>query len=153
MRTLGFSQLRPEQRDAIVAFVRRQDVFVSLPTGYGKTLCFVALPWTFDRLKAVERQSIVLVVSPLIALMQDQVRFLTERGLSAACVSSDAKPMQAVKEGRFQVVFLSPELLLSKRKCKSMLTTEVYRSNLVAVAIDEAHCVKKWYELAFCIVH
>ena len=68
---LGYSSLKSEQEEAVVAFVGGQDVFVSLPTGYGKTLCFAVLPWTFDKLRGDHgKKSIVLVVSPLNALME-----------------------------------------------------------------------------------
>ena len=62
---LGYPSLRPEQFPAVVAVVRDFDVFLSLPTGYGKSLCFFCLPWAFERLRGHQRQSIVVVVSPL----------------------------------------------------------------------------------------
>ena len=65
---LEYSQLKPEQLRVIVAFVSGRDVFVSLPTGYGKSLCYSVLPGVFDRLKGAEKTSVVVVVSPLIAL-------------------------------------------------------------------------------------
>ena len=68
-KDLGYSQLKPEQHQAIAAFIEGHDVFVSLPTGFGKTLHFAALPGTFDRLKGETKGSIVVVVSPLNALM------------------------------------------------------------------------------------
>ena len=71
-RRLGYGELTAEQRRAILAFVGGRDVFVSLPTGSGKSLCFALLPLVFDLLNEKEG-SIVIVVSPLLALMQDQV--------------------------------------------------------------------------------
>ena len=72
---LGYCSLKPEQELAILSFMEGNDVFVSLPTGFGKSLCYSAasLPYAFDQLRTTARQSIVIVVSPLIALMRDQV--------------------------------------------------------------------------------
>ncbi len=77
---MGYT-LRDKQREIVVCFVRGSDVFVSLPTGGGKSLCYGCLPWTFDQLRHVDqsRQSIVIVVSPLIASTKDQVTHLTEK--------------------------------------------------------------------------
>ena len=70
---LGISTLKSQQSEAIFQFLHWRDVFVALPTGYGKSLRYMALPWIFDRLRGVTNQSVVLVVSPLVALMADQV--------------------------------------------------------------------------------
>lgn len=72
-RRLGYVGLKAEQDKAIRSFLSGQDVFLSLPTGSGKSLCFAALPWIFDELHDGKGRSIVIVVSPLIALMKDQV--------------------------------------------------------------------------------
>ena len=87
--TLGYSQLREQQRVVVEHFIEGNDVFVSLPTGSGKSLCYCLLPSVFDSLKGsrlVTTRSIVVVVSPLIALMKDQVRQMTQRGVSAVYV-------------------------------------------------------------------
>ena len=68
---LGVITLKPEQEEAITNFVQGKDVFLALPTGYGKNLCYFALPLVFDRVRAVDRQSVVLVVRPLVAVMKD----------------------------------------------------------------------------------
>ena len=70
---LGISTLKSQQSEAIFQFLHGRDMFVALPTGYGKSLCYMALPWIFDRLRGVTNQSVVLVDSPLVALMADQV--------------------------------------------------------------------------------
>ena len=85
---LGFSELRPKQLLCIRRFVEGHDVFVSLPTGSGKRLCYSVLPWTFDALKRRHR-STVLVISPLDALMKDQQRSLQSRGVKAIQGTSD----------------------------------------------------------------
>lgn len=112
---LGYSTLREHQVQAVKAFVRGQDVFVSLPTGSGKSLCFCILPALFDILRGVEERSVVVIVSPLIALMKDQVRVMNGRGLKSVyvgdCESEDA--VAAVCSGTYQLVYMSPEALLT----------------------------------------
>ena len=79
---LGFSELTPEQAVVVENFVRGRDVFVSLPTGSGKSLCYGVLPVLFDRLQRSDRRAIVVVVSPLISLMKDQTNSFSARGLT-----------------------------------------------------------------------
>ena len=78
--SLGYS-LKPEQEQAILAFVSGNDVFIALPTGYGKSLCFGVLPRAFDLKRGVQRQSLIMVVSPLIALMRDQAASFASKEL------------------------------------------------------------------------
>ena len=88
--SLGYPALKPEQEEAITQFLMGRDVFVALPTGYGKSLCYCCLPRVFDRVRSVEEQSIVVVVSPLTALMKDQVAVCHSKGLTAGYVIADA---------------------------------------------------------------
>ena len=74
--SLGFT-LKTEQVESIFYFVKGIDVFVSLPTGFGKSLCYILLPSVFDLLRGVEKKSIVAVISLLIALMEDQTAAIT----------------------------------------------------------------------------
>ena len=142
---LGYDSVKPEQKAALLAFLRGRDVFVSLPTGHGKSLCYAALPAAFDSLRRSPSQSIV-VVSPLIALMKDQVATLSGRGLSVGCVTSESSVAEKdkVSNGQYQLVLFSPEALLSVRRWREMLRDETYTSRIVAFVVDEAHCVKKW---------
>ena len=71
---LGYSSLRKEQEEAVKNFAGGSDVFLSVPTGGGKSLCYAILPWVFDQMRERAGRSVVIVVSPLIALMKDQVR-------------------------------------------------------------------------------
>ena len=81
--------LKDKQKEAICSFVNGRDFFVILPTGYGKTLCYVLLPYVFDHLRGITRSSIVICVSPLISLMMDQVRkVFTTRPGNTICWSS-----------------------------------------------------------------
>ena len=80
---LRHSELRPNQLAVLRRFMNGRDVFVCLPTGSGKSLCYCLLPKVFDKLKPCTHSSIVVVVSPLISLMKDQVRAMMERNISA----------------------------------------------------------------------
>ena len=112
------------------------------------SLCYWLLPKAFNHLrgsKSVDTQSIVIVVSPPIALMKDQVRQMTERNVSAVYVGeAESATETQVCEGQFQLVYVSPEALLTNPTWRDMLQSSMYQSNLVALIVDEAHCVKKW---------
>lgn len=142
---LGY-ELRDNQRVVVQNFVQGSDVFVSLPTGSGKSLCFSILPWTFDIIRKHKQPTcIIIVVSPLIALMKDQVASLEKKGLSAVYCGdamSNNDKMAQVAEGKYQVIFISPELLLLEDTWREMLLSPV--EHLVGLIVDEAHCVKKW---------
>ena len=84
-KRLGFSCLRSQQKRAIASFMKGNDVFVSLPTGSGKSLCFAILPFAFDELHG-RKGSIAIVVSPLISLMKDQVSVIGKLGKSNGSV-------------------------------------------------------------------
>ena len=145
---LGVSNVYPEQRRAIQAIVRGRDVFVCLPTGFGKTLCFSALPWVFDYLRRsiVSSKSIVIVVSPLSSLMLDKTDSLRQKGMAVGYVNKHTtfEEKRLALDGRHQILFISPELLLGKKEWRSMVRSRVYASQLAAIAIDEAHCIIDW---------
>ena len=122
------------------------DVFISLPTGYGKSLCFAILPLVFDSLRNVKQKSIVLVVSPLLSIIEDQIAKYTKKGLKATFAGGEDKQVKcAIKNGEYQIVFISPESLFCTTEWRMMLCSTKYRSNLVGLIVDEAHCIKKWY--------
>ncbi|KAL5489364.1 hypothetical protein EMCRGX_G018451 [Ephydatia muelleri] len=144
---LGYSALRPNQYKAIKSFLEGKDVFVALPTGSGKSLCFAILPFAFDDMYG-RVGSIALIVSPLKALMKDQVSSLSSRGLSAAYVNgeteNDKSQLTEILNGKFHIIFISPELLLTNLTWREMIRTRTYMNNLVAFVVDEAHCIPKW---------
>ena len=78
--------------------------------------------------------------------MQDQVKIFSEKGLKAGCVTkhSNTEVRRIVKEGGYQLVFFSPEAVVSTPKWRSVLQSKVYQDNVVALVIDEAHCIYKW---------
>eukprot|EP00731_Ephydatia_muelleri_P008033 Em0004g371a len=144
---LGYPQLRSKQYDAVKSFLEGNDVFVVLPTGSGKSLCYSLLPLAFNTLLGRE-SSIVIVISPLKALMKDQVASLSSKDVVAAYVDVDTLPdkekIKRVHSGQFSLLFISPELLLLNLAFREMLRTPTYMNNIVAFVIDEAHCVTKW---------
>ena len=142
---LGYSQLRPQQRKAVKLFIKGRDVFVNLPMGSGKSLCYWLLPKTFDYLRREVTQSVAVIVSPLIALMKDQVRAMTQRNVSAVYAGeAEGETERDICCAKYQLVYLSPEALLNDSRWRDMLLGPVYQERLVALVIDEAHCVKKW---------
>ena len=148
--SLGYSSLKREQLQAIQAFMSGQDVFVSLPTGFGKSLCFGILPRLYDLKKfgtIEKKESIVIVVSPLKALMEDHVSSFTSKGISAGAITKESSfdTKQKARAGKFQLLFFSPESLLSGGHWRETLSqAEPFRSHVVAFIVDEAHCVLKW---------
>lgn len=145
---LGYSNLKSQQTQSILEFVKGRDVFVSLPTGFGKSLCYVLLPLVFDELRKVEKKSLILIVSPLVALMKDQVASINAKGISSIHVTdieiTTSSVKAALSAGRYQIIFVSPEALFRGTEMRSIICTDIYRENLVAFVVDEAHCVKKW---------
>ena len=139
---LKYSPLKAEQARAIEGFLEGLDVFVILPTGYGKTVCYSCLPLASDIYHSVTG-SIILVVSPLIALIADQISALTKRGISAASITPDmdSDSISKINEGKYSMVFLSPELLVGR--WRKLLEIPVYQK-LIGLVVDEAHCVLKW---------
>ena len=136
-RHWGFTSLRPLQEQAIRAALACRDSLVVLPTGGGKSLCFQA--------PAVHRGGLTVVVSPLIALMKDQVDGLTRIGVPAArldsTVSSDewATTAEAIRSGETRLVFTSPERLINTGTYRLLRDAGAH-----TIAVDEAHCVSHW---------
>lgn len=91
-----------------------------------------------------QRKVIIIVISPLTALIKDQVSNLLKRGIGAGYVDADSSKevKNGVNKGRYNILFMSPELLVSK--WRSLFVTSIYQRRLVGMIIDEAHCVVKW---------
>ena len=139
------SELNAYQKLAIrKVVIDKEDLFVNLPTGTGKSLIYQALPLVFDHVSN-ENGHIVVVVSPLISLMEDQVKYLRSLGVSAVNISSDAEVDRAkIERGEYSIVYGSPEAWLVNERWRCMLSNEVYSSKLCAVAVDEAHVLRQW---------
>lgn len=149
--------LKEEQKLAIRAVYGAKDVFVWLPTGFGKSICFQALPFVFDYKKGLvdaQRKSIVLIIAPLVALMVDQVQTLRNRDINAVIVSSGGRGREGKVAanllasehtlGDASLIFCSPEALIQD-KWRDALEKPGLSDRVCAVVVDEAHCVSKWY--------
>ena len=148
----GYANLKDEQEKVLKSFIKGKDVFVSLQTGYGKSLCYTLLPAIFNMKKGLtEKISIShgLVISLLITLMKDQSILFEQKGITAAFVSNkesiDKESRRRIRRGERQLEYLSPEVLFLTTKWRGLLSSNLYRCYLVGSVVDEAHCVKKWY--------
>ena len=147
----GLKQLKPEEEKVITAFVSGKDtVFASLPTGFGKSYCYSLLPLVFNYICAegvvadLEQRSLVICVSPLTSLMMEQKAKFRQIGIHTEYVGElqqDLDAMKDVRDGQIQLLFISPELLLRNPQWREKLTSRVYKEKLIAVVVDEAHCV------------
>ena len=134
-RNHGYKRFKEEQFLAIEKFVTGSDVFVSLPTGFGKSLIYGLLPVVFDRLKGYrEPISVALIVSPLASLMIDQKAVFLPRGISAEFLEDgyDARALQRMRKGQHQVVFLTPENLFYGQNIRETLRAESFQSKLIS---------------------
>ena len=138
-RTFGLEEYRPGQKAAVHALLSGWDVMCILPTGAGKSLCW--------QLPAVVHEGLTVVVSPLIALMRDQVQHLADVGIPAVTLDSlmsehdKHAAIHSIRQGSVRIVFVSPERLEDSRfRC---LCSEVKPWLMV---VDEAHCVVQWGE-------
>lgn len=133
----GYNSFRPLQQQIIEAVLQKKDVLALLPTGAGKSVCF--------QVPALAQEGICLVISPLIALMKDQVLNLTQKGIPALAVYSGMhfmevkKTLQNAAFGNYKFLYVSPE----------RLETDLFKEFLPAIkptliAVDEAHCISQW---------
>ncbi len=135
--TFGYAEFRPLQREIMEANLAGRDTFALLPTGGGKSLCF--------QLPALLRNGLTLVVSPLIALMKDQVNQLEVAGVEATFLNSSlgVKETKArlagLHQGRYKLLYAAPERLMLDHWQENLRAW-----NVAAVAIDEAHCISEW---------
>jgi ATP-dependent DNA helicase RecQ len=135
--TFGYSSFRPLQREIIDASLAGRDVFALLPTGGGKSLCF--------QLPALHRVGLTVVVSPLIALMKDQVDQLQAAGIAATFLNSSLGARESrsrlagLHRGEWRLLYVAPERLMLDEWRDNLKAW-----NVAALAIDEAHCISEW---------
>lgn len=133
----GFDNFRPLQWEIIEAILQKKDVLTLMPTGGGKSLCF--------QIPALMNEGVTVVVSPLIALMKDQVEGLIGNGISAAYLNSSQSTVeqddivQLLRTGSIKLLYVSPEKLISDHFLSFLGTLHVS-----LFAIDEAHCISAW---------
>ena len=136
-RTFGYGTFRPLQREIIDASLAGKDVFALLPTGGGKSLCF--------QLPALVRPGLTVVVSPLIALMKDQVDALQASGVAATFLNSSVagdearSRLRGLHRGEYKLLYVAPERLMLDSWQENLKAW-----NVACLAIDEAHCVSEW---------
>lgn len=148
IQTFKLSEFRPNQLEAINTTLKGDDVFVLMPTGGGKSLCY-QLPAIIQRF---ERQGVTFVVSPLLSLMEDQVEQLVGKGIAATKLNSsvDAAHKKWVYSDLNQptpathLVYITPELLTKSDQLRNALDRLDQRNRLARFVIDEAHCVSQW---------
>jgi ATP-dependent DNA helicase RecQ len=133
----GLDQFRTGQREVIETVLDRRDCLCVMPTGGGKSLCY--------QLPSLLHGGVTLVVSPLIALMKDQVDGLIERGIRATLINSTIdtatqnERIAAMERGEFDLVYVAPERFRSNR-----FNEVVSRTRIALLAVDEAHCISEW---------
>ena len=168
--------LRVKQYKVLEAVLSGRDIIAILPTGYGKSVIFHLLPYLFDYISELNQspqKSIILVVTPLNALVDDQLKILTHRGISSAVLKSkkrvsgadedqecqdsdtvdnenshgltnDSETLGNLKEGKCRIIFSHPEAFISCKEGRMLLLSKVYQERVMACVIDEAHLVEEW---------
>lgn len=137
LAAFALDSFRAGQKEVITTILNGQDCLCVMPTGGGKSLCY--------QLPAVLREGVTLVVSPLIALMKDQVDSVRESGVRATLINSTLDPgeqryrLEEMARGRYDLVYIAPERLRSPRFLEATAETSVRM-----LAIDEAHCISQW---------
>jgi ATP-dependent DNA helicase RecQ len=135
--TFGFEAFRPGQADIVAAILAGRDVLAVMPTGSGKSLCY--------QLPALVRDGLTVVVSPLIALMRNQVAQLCGYGVAAAALNSandlaeNRAILDRIARGQLRLVYVAPERLL-----KAETLDLLKRAKVAMLAVDEAHCISQW---------
>lgn len=135
----GYSSFRPPQDTVIQTLLQHRDALIVLPTGGGKSLCF--------QLPALLQTGLTLVVSPLVALMENQVQELRDRRLPAAALHNELPKREkisvfkALEQQRLRLLYLSPETLLSPKVWAQLTRADLQINGLV---LDEAHCLAQW---------
>lgn len=136
-QVFGYQSFRPHQEEVIVSLIAGRDAFILMPTGGGKSLCF--------QIPALIRPGVTIVVSPLIALMKDQVDGLVALGVRAACYNSsltageNREVLERLHQNRLDLLYVAPERLMSDDFLALLqgMTPALF-------AIDEAHCISQW---------
>ena len=159
---LGHLQLKEKQYEVLKHVVlNNRDVLAVLPTGYGKSLTYQMLPpvLNFVDFGAEEKKATVIVISPLNALIRDQIVKMRESGLSVCVLRGDRVdtedggdeeislevPVEMLTSAHFDLIFTHPEVLVDNRKVSKLLKTTSFKEKIKAIVVDEANLVIDWY--------
>ncbi len=141
-KRFGFDSFRPGQQEVVCDILRGRDVLAIMPTGGGKSLCF--------QLPALLHPGVCIVISPLIALMQDQVRLLQDNGIAATFINSSleraemSRRLGLLQRGELKLLYVAPERLLQSEFEEDVLPRLQASQGISALVVDEAHCVSDW---------
>ena len=133
----GYDSFRKGQEEIISSILSGKDVMAVMPTGAGKSICY--------QVPALILSGITLVISPLISLMQDQVKSLNEAGIYAAFINSSltetqiTKALALARKGTYKIIYVAPERLESAEFMEFALNGDISM-----VTVDEAHCISQW---------
>jgi ATP-dependent DNA helicase RecQ len=139
VKTWGYDRFRPPQGEIVDCLLNRRDAIVVMPTGGGKSICF--------QLPALLQSGLTIVVSPLVALMENQIGELHHKGIAAGVIHSEVPPPQRqatlarLSASQLKLLYLSPETLLSQSIWERLIQPELQIDSLI---LDEAHCLVQW---------
>ena len=151
----GIEKLHPHQVDAISALLNERDVFLACQTGGGKSLCYQGFPVALKSVKDsgssenecehADNGVIVIVITPLISIMKEQVEILNALGFKATYIGRDDTEQASLLDGHFDFIFGSPESIVGNERWRGMIRSPVYQEKLKLLVTDEAHTVVDWY--------
>ena len=153
--------LHDYQRKTLRSFLDGKDVFLSVRTGGGKSLCYMGFPAAAKARRSAVSDSdsdsdsvqdsrlpsgedYILIVSPLNAIMKEQSNMLNSMGFKAACLARDSRDTGDILAGKYHFLFTSPETLLKDQKFRGMLRSSIFKGGIGLIVFDEAHTVVQW---------
>jgi ATP-dependent DNA helicase RecQ len=142
---LRIACFRKHQEDAIINFTNGHDVFISLPTNYGKSKIYQGVPLCQDYMRS-NSQAIALVVSPITAIIEQQVQEMNSKSIPALHLRCDfnwSYESAAIKLGKYSILFGSPETFANSAT-KDLLASSEVRTNICGIFVDESHCIEQW---------
>eukprot|EP00794_Sanderia_malayensis_P013099 gene13099-14440_t len=133
-------------------FIDNKDTFAILPTGHWKSLPYQIAPLVARKLYAsgpsnfamFRNRKIVLVISPLLAIMEIQVKELNDAGIPACCLHDEKIIKDDVLDAKYFIIFGSPEAWIRNKMWRNMLISKTYQKGVLLIVADEAHCIPKW---------
>ena len=145
----NIDELKDDQERALYNFFKfKKHIYYSAPTGHGKSLIFQSIPLIADVLADnLVGTSNILVISPLLSLMHDQIKYVnTETGLSATGIfkGQTESVFAVIEDGTYSIIYASPESVLPSSRWRRILSGSRFADCCICIAIDEAHCIRQW---------